>query len=177
MTTTTMTTTTMTTTTENCCGILFAYLVPQPINKKSMRVTRLLGLQALASHKSSMSWDSIESQMLPENLVFSSSLPQLLSKELEAVITTLRKVLPSWAQPMKISQKAFVLGQCGYGFIVHLEHNDGFYKAFIHVSDTKKWCLMTESNPFIFVKYILQLRDLIPEHYMKFRSFIQANSS
>ena len=77
--------------------------------------------------------------------------------------------------PTDAPETAFVIGQLGSGFILHLEQTSEGFVVFMEITSTKRWILMKTENPFLLVKYVLSLRPIICDNRDAVRKFLLEN--
>ncbi len=161
-------------------GQVYADLSPYPTgNPESLKKIETFGRDSFASSRISFSMTDVQACMNSDHIELSrpQSQPASESEELNKLVQIITSALPPWASPMSIHERAFVMGRCASGLIVHIEQTRECFVVFMELSTTttKRWILMKTDNPFLLVKYVITLRSIMCDNYDKVREFLDDN--
>ena len=164
---------------KNLTGHIYSNMCP-PLtgNPAIANKIKILGKQMCDCNKTTFTMKNVVAQMMPENIVDLSDSPAEPSDSCVKLATIIRQyALPKCASPVSLKTNSFVVGFLGSGFTIRLENKGEVFFLCIDLSSAKKWVLMETENPFLIVKFIVSLREMIDniDNYGKFRQFLVEN--
>ena len=121
---------------------------------------------------------NISEESVVNDVSSAQPMPSLhLQDLLQNMVKAIASVYPDWAHTDFKSGTGFILGIYGRGKLVYIDCNDaGLFGVHNHISPTKKWYLMRNTNPFFIVKFFICLRRLICDNPVFFQEFIDSHT-